>query len=71
VTQFGKRLPPRAHCRECGKDLGRMWAEAPLCDECSTPLTTDSLCICVVEDREFTWNPLCERHTHDPYDIPF
>ena len=52
-------------CRECGKELGRGWRTAPLCEDCAP---NHSQCSCDFP----THDPDCAVHKgHDPYDIPF
>ena len=53
--------------------MGRGWSEAPLCTECAPNFVPPEDCICIFSEptHALTWNPLCEVHTHDPYDIPF
>jgi hypothetical protein len=52
-------------CRECGKDLGRGWQEAPLCPDCQT--NKSERCSC-----DTSWDENCKVHMLcDPHDIPF
>lgn len=64
MAGWSKR-PPAMFCRECGAPMGRGWTEAPLCDNCNT--TGVSNCSCSFPK----WDPECEVHERDPYDIPF
>jgi hypothetical protein len=57
--------PPKQWCRECGKELGRGWARAPLCADCAPNHT---ICSCEIQN----FDPACPIHLgRDPYDIPY